>query len=460
MQQPYPPLDEKHPRFLSLDGYGQYMLRIFYDILTGRSTDPADLALHHFLEKGWIRLFEILMYTLKEGGPNSFWAVYNYYCDSHPELLIWKNHFPPELLPQDDQLLRSSASLPGGCDVIGAFLDQVADAPLEWLWPGRIPLGAITIVEGDPSQGKSLFARDIAARVSSGQPMPDGSSGLAGGVILIDCEDSLSATIKPQLLQLGASSSRILAFSAVSYIQEGKKHERLFELNKDIEILSTLIERMQARLLVIDPLMAVLGGTDVYRDNFVRNTVFRLQRLVAQHNLACILVRHLSKVSSRNTLYRGGGSIAFTALARSMFLVHHHPQQADWRVLAHSKCNLAPLSPSLSFSIIPGETTSNIQWHGPCNYTAADLLYKNPIVQRKNGKNRQLITEILQHAYPETVTSQQFHERLPHMSRDNISTTLKRMSDANEIFQVSTGVFQALEPPDINLTSTGLTNLT
>src|SRR5688572_15476895 len=51
---------------------------------------------------------------------------------------------------------------------------EVKERELEWLWPGRIPLGKITLLAGDPEAGKSFVVADLAARTTRGGPWPDG----------------------------------------------------------------------------------------------------------------------------------------------------------------------------------------------------------------------------------------------------------------------------------------------
>ena len=51
--------------------------------------------------------------------------------------------------------------------------------PVDWLWPGRLPLGKLAILDGDPGVGKSVVTLDLCARLGTGRPFPDGTSGPA-----------------------------------------------------------------------------------------------------------------------------------------------------------------------------------------------------------------------------------------------------------------------------------------
>ena len=96
------------------------------------------------------------------------------------------HHVPvtQEELKKITEAVIPSASIPK-LEVPGQLLSEVEARQINWLWPGRIPLGKITILDGDPGMGKSLITVDLAARVSTGQPMPDGTPGQQGSVLLV-----------------------------------------------------------------------------------------------------------------------------------------------------------------------------------------------------------------------------------------------------------------------------------
>lgn len=85
-------------------------------------------------------------------------------------------------------------------------LEDINVEPVSRLWKNLIPYGELTIVEGDPSTNKSTMTLDLAARVSTGSEMPDGTTGDAGSVVLFTTEDSISKTIKPRLLAANADN--------------------------------------------------------------------------------------------------------------------------------------------------------------------------------------------------------------------------------------------------------------
>src|SRR5205823_8456794 len=97
----------------------------------------------------------------------------------------------------------------------GLLLSEVETQEITWLWEKRIPRGKITILDGDPGMGKSLIAAHIAACVSTGRPMPDGTPGKQGRVILIAPEDGAEDTLKPRLEAAGGDPSQVLLLNTV-----------------------------------------------------------------------------------------------------------------------------------------------------------------------------------------------------------------------------------------------------
>lgn len=215
-------------------------------------------------------------------------------------------------------------------------ISDVKTQPIKWLWRGRIPLGKVTVFDGDPGLGKSLLSADLAARVSCNRPMPDGSkSDLAGpaGVVLLSAEDDPSDTIRPRLEVVGADLERIVLLQGVKENDE----ERMPSL-ADIALLKQAIATADAKLVVIDPLMAyLLGDVNSYKDQDIRRALAPLAALAAELNVAIVVIRHLNKSSSSNPLYRGGGSIGIIGAARSGLLVAKDPEDEDRRILAITK---------------------------------------------------------------------------------------------------------------------------
>ncbi|MFN8515006.1 MAG: AAA family ATPase [Thermomicrobiales bacterium] len=268
------------------------------------------------------------------------------------------------------------------CSLGGILLSDVISEQLQWLWPGRIPLGKLTTLDGDPGLGKSALTVDLAARVSAGMALPIGEPLAAGGVILITYEDGLGDTIKPRLEAAGAYLPAILA----ARVREGDD-ERPFSFPGDIDYLRRAIRRMKATLVIIDPLMAALGGeVNSHRDQDIRRALAPLAEVAQETGAAIVLVRHLNKQSTGPALYRGGGSIGIIAAARSGLLVAADPDDPTRRVLARNKGNLGPPVPSLAFRLVEAENgTVRVSWEGTSHHSAPSLLALSGNEEERNA---------------------------------------------------------------------------
>ncbi|MGD9934604.1 MAG: AAA family ATPase [Dehalococcoidia bacterium] len=253
------------------------------------------------------------------------------------------------------------------------MLSEVRVRETTWLWPGRAPLGALTLLEGDPGVGKSTIAADIAARVTRGTAMPDGSIGSHGaaGVVLLAAEDSVEETLTPRFLAAGGDADR-------AAIREHVKpnYEEALPTIADLKEIRGDLRDLRARLLVIDPLSEFLPGeTNTNNDMQVRQALRPLLRLCDQLGVAVLGVRHLRKQETRNSLHAGGGSIAFTAAARSVLLCARAAGgPASEFVIAQSKLNLGPRAPSLRYRIVAADGTSRVEWLEESSETADELL--------------------------------------------------------------------------------------
>ncbi len=256
---------------------------------------------------------------------------------------------------------------------VGTLLSEVEPERVEWLWTGRIPLGKLTVVDGDPGLGKSAMTLDIAARVSAGLELPDGERCESAGVVLMSAEDGLADTIRPRLDAAGADTKRILALTTKT---DQQNTEQMVSIPEDLSLIEHEIKRVGARLVVVDPLMAFLSGdTNSHRDQDVRRALAPLAKLAERTGAAVLIVRHLNKTSGGNTLYRGGGSIGIIGAARSGLVVAEDPEDPERRILAHNKQNLGKPSASLVFTI---ETASNgaarVVWCGQSELNASQIL--------------------------------------------------------------------------------------
>ena len=280
---------------------------------------------------------------------------------------------------------------------IGVILSSVKPERVEWLWPGRIPKGKLSLVDGDPGTGKSALTADLTARVSSGGTWPDGTPCEAGGVVLLSAEDGLADTVRPRLDAAGADSSKVLSLAAVP---DGEEGERLLSIPQDLSIIEWGIRRVEAALVVVDPLMAFLGSeVDSNKDQHVRRALTPLAALAERTGAAVLVVRHLNKASGGNALYRGGGSIGIIGAARSGLLVAKDPQDDSRRVLAPQKSNLSEPAPSLVFTLEAADNGAvRVSWRGESTLNASQLLSAPADEEGRSAQSeaREFLTELLE----------------------------------------------------------------
>ncbi len=253
----------------------------------------------------------------------------------------------------------------------GIRLSTVRPEAVHWLWPGRIPSGKICILDGDPGLGKSTVTLDLAARVTRGLPMPDGTGVDApAGVVLVSAEDGVADTIVPRLQAAGADLELTWA------IEHCGEDRHPFTMPDDLAHLERLVRETGARLVVIDPLMAFLNvHTNAHRDQDTRYVLARVHEMASATGAAVLLVRHLTKAAGGMAIYRGGGSIGIIGAARSGLLVAKDPEDEQRRVLACIKQNLAEMPPSLAFRLAACEgRAAQVVWEGSSDYDANALL--------------------------------------------------------------------------------------
>ena len=259
----------------------------------------------------------------------------------------------------------------------GPILTCLADVEprvVSWLWPGRIPLGRITLLVGRPGEGKSFLTTDAAARVTTGTPWPDGSDCPQGSVILISAEDDPGDTIRPRLDAHYADVQRVHLLSAVRKVDGEGRYERLITL-ADVDAIEDALKRLpDCRLIVVDPVGSFLGGgTDAHRDNEVRGVLAPIAKLAEEYGPAVLVVAHRRKSAGSIADDLALGSRAFTGIARAVWHLTRDNESKARRLLLPGKNNLAREGDGLAFSII-GEP-ARISWErDPVAMSADDAL--------------------------------------------------------------------------------------
>ena len=230
-------------------------------------------------------------------------------------------------------------------------MSEVQSQEIEWLWYPFIPYGKLTIVQGDPGDGKTTLILNIAAKLSKGEGL-DNDMKLTEpmNIIYQTAEDGLADTVKPRLEKAGADCERIVV------IDESDK-----SLSMADERLEEAIIQTGARMLILDPIQAYLGGgMDMNRANEARDMTKRLGALAEKYKCAIILIGHMNKASGNKAAYRGMGSIDFFAVARSVLLVGRVEGEPNIRAVVQIKNNLAQFGHPKAFELME----SGFKWLG------------------------------------------------------------------------------------------------
>ncbi len=229
-------------------------------------------------------------------------------------------------------------------------LSSIEPEEVQWLWEGRIPLGKLTVLMGDPGLGKSLLTTTIASTISTGGVFKDGQPVTSSTVIILTAEDGLADTVRPRLDAARADVSRIFALRSVKE-KADDLIGRLFQLANDIILLEQAILYTGAKLVIMDPLSAYLGGVDSHKAAEVRAVLAPLSAMAERTGVAVLVVHHLNKGASANALYRAGGSLDFVAAARSVLGVVPDPNDPERRLLVSVKVNIALRPAGLGYRV-------------------------------------------------------------------------------------------------------------
>lgn len=236
------------------------------------------------------------------------------------------------------------------------YYSSVTEKEVEWLWYPYIPYGKLTLIQGDPGEGKSTFILNVVALVTKGEDMPDGYKSSGKQTVIYQCsEDGAEDTIKPRLIAAGADCSK------VAYIIDNED-----ALTLDDERIEEVIVKTGARLFILDPLQSFVSQEgDMHSAGRMRNLLGSLGNIAEKHNCAIVLVGHMNKSHSGKSLYRSLGSIDITAIARSVLMVERDIENANVRYMFPVKSSLAPEGEAIGFKL---DKRHGFQWIGVCEY--------------------------------------------------------------------------------------------
>jgi hypothetical protein len=265
---------------------------------------------------------------------------------------------------------------------------SIVPKPLRWLWRDRIPAGKVSLLAGNPDQGKSLITVDIAARITTGTPFPDGAPCTLGSVIMLSAEDDPEDTIRPRLEAAGADVSRAHCLRGVRVaLRDGSQSERGFSLDVDIAALEDAVRQVpDVCLIVIDPASAYLGSIDSHKNAEVRGLLALLAELVARTGVALLAVTHLRKAEG-TAIHRVVESLAFAAAARAVWGVAQDPQSDGRRLMVRIKGNLSADPGGLAYRIEAENGIPQIVWEpGRVDVPADDIISG---FESREGRSRQ-----------------------------------------------------------------------
>lgn len=229
-------------------------------------------------------------------------------------------------------------------------LIDVEREEVQWLWYPYIPAGKLTLLEGDPGQGKSWITCALAADLSAGRPLPGQTSPLPPQkILMLSAEDGLGDTIRPRIEAMKGNMENI-------YVSDD-----YFILDpQGVKDMEDLMRTTAATLVFMDPIVAYMGGkVDMHRANEVRGLMTALAEAGKRTGSAIVAVRHLRKAAGGKAIYSGIGSIDFTAAVRSVMQVQE--TKGGTKFMYHAKHNLTPKGNSLAYALID----NRFEWQGP-----------------------------------------------------------------------------------------------
>lgn len=280
-----------------------------------------------------------------------------------------------------------------GVGLIISMGDEVETEKTQWIWPGYIPAGKLTLIAGDPGMGKSTMVGDLIARISKGTFLPSGQRSVTGTSLIASAEDSPEDTIIPRLIACDANLKRVGVIREVRDEKSEDDETRYLSFPRDLGLLRhTLISR-GCRILIIDPLNAFLDkGTDSYKDQDIRRILHPLESMAEETGTAIIIVAHLNKKEDSGTLYRVGGSIGFIGAARSVLAVTKLPDET--RVLYSLKSNLSVRPPSMAYEIkqVRKTKSSNNTWLGESVINSSGIRWLGEVDYNPFAQNQTAVT--------------------------------------------------------------------
>ena len=262
--------------------------------------------------------------------------------------------------------------------------EDIEQTSVEWLWFPYIPFGKLTIIQGNPGEGKTYFAMMLTAACTNRKLFPNMEDIEPFNVIYQTAEDGMGDTIKPRLVEAGADLSRVMVID---------DSEEALTLSDDR--IEKAVRQNHVRLVIIDPVQAFIGAdVDMNRANEVRPVFRKLGMIAEKTGCAIVLIGHLNKSSGTQSTYRGLGSIDIMAAVRSLIFIGKVRKDPTTRVLIHEKSSLASPGETMAFKLGDEE---GFRWVGAYEISADELLdgKEGKATETKLERGRKLIMELL-----------------------------------------------------------------
>lgn len=265
------------------------------------------------------------------------------------------------------------------------YYSNVSAEPVDWLWYPYIPMGKLTVVQGDPGEGKSTFMLNLVAMLTRGLPLPDGWKTAQPMVAIYQCaEDGMADTIKPRLVQAGADCDR------VAYIVDDD-----ISLTLEDGRIESAIRETGASVFIVDPIQAFIPpDSDMQNAAKMRSVLRKLARTAEQSHCAVILIGHMNKGGGgMKALYRGLGSIDIAAIARSVLMISKDEHRPSMRYMYPIKSSLAPEGAAIGFSFRQG---GGIEWQGIYDRNVISYTENEMLKTTKKEKARAKLIKMLE----------------------------------------------------------------
>lgn len=285
------------------------------------------------------------------------------------EILIHKNEHPAGKRYETITMKRH----PTATDAVKMLkMSDVEQTEVSFLWTPYIPFGKLTILQGNPGEGKTYLAMQLCAACTNRVQLPGMEVMEPFNVIYQTAEDGLGDTVKPRLVDAGADLEKVLVI-----VEDDANPLTLTD-----ERIEKAIVQTGAKMVIIDPIQAFIGAkVDMNRANEVRPIFRKLGDVAQRTGCAIVLIGHLNKTAGMQSTYRGLGSIDLTASVRSVLFIGRLKDDPNLRVLTHEKSSLAPPGDSLAFVLGDEE---GFRWIGKYDITADEML--SGTEQKKDSK--------------------------------------------------------------------------